>query len=88
MENVVFENIFCSDTEDGALTVFDFELNGIEHSMKNVVAKNIFSANSRRTVNMQHSGEFIINGIYGDHPKDGITLREGSAVIVDSEMVK
>lgn len=88
MENVVFENIFCSDTDDGALTVFDFELNGTEHSMKNVVSRNVFSQNSRRIVNMQHKGEFIMNGIYGEHVKDGITVREGSTVIIDSEIIK
>ena len=88
MENVVFENIFCSDTDDGALTVFDFELNGTEHSMKNVVSRNVFSQNSRRIVNMQHKGEFIMNGIYGEHAKDGITVREGSTVIIDSKIIK
>ena len=87
MENVVFENIFCSDTEDGSHKVFDLELNGYEHSIKNVVARSIFAANSRHTVNMQHGGELIINGMYGEHTREGITVREGSSVIVDSEKI-
>lgn len=85
MRNVVFENVFynCKDNENSV--AFDFDLNGKDHVFENVFIKNAFLSNAKCAVDMKHGGTLNISGIYGNDIKDKISLREGSAVIIDGE---
>ncbi len=87
MKNVVFENIFYSSKGNPEAIAFDFDTNGQEHTLENVIVRNAFIGDAGAVRNT-HKGTLVITGLYCDSTEPAISSGEGSRVIIDGKTVK
>lgn len=87
MENVVFENVFYKPANGTEAVAFDFDINGRERKMDNVIIRNAFIADSGVAVDMKHRGALNISGLYAKDAKNKIKCQGDATVFLDGEKI-
>ena len=67
MQNVVFENIFYNNVDNGYATAFDFDINEGAYTLDNVVINRAFLGNCEKVFGMRQNGNVIFRDLYGKH---------------------
>jgi hypothetical protein len=67
MQNVVFENIFYSNTDNDFATAFDFDYNEENYTLKNVIINRAFIGNCKKPFGMRQKGSAVYSELYGNH---------------------
>ena len=87
MKNVVFENIFYNAKGNPEAIAFDFDTNGQEHTLENVVVRNAFIGDAK-AVKSTHRGTLIMTGLYCDGNEPKVVTGEGCRVVVDGKVME
>lgn len=85
LKDVVFENLYYTDTERDDSVAFDFAVTKEMNFFKNVFIRNAFIGRCKKVLNMEHEGRIVFDGLFAD--SHDFEKKENAEVIVNGNRV-
>ena len=87
MRDVVFENLYYTDSDREDAVAFDLAVTGEKRSFKNVVIKNAFVGNCIKLLNMEHNGQIVFDGLYTENIEERIENKANAQIMINGRKV-